>query len=151
MTTIAFDGTHLCADTLITAGSERVGYQSKIYAFSSGYVAYCGDVTACHVVLDWIRKGARKNARPVLELESSFELLWIKKGKVFVVDEELFPRPGFTPYTLGSGAAYALAALHLGCTARQAVELAIKLDTGSGGDIDEVCVKEVKKCSAKKR
>lgn len=141
MTTVAFDGISICADTLITDGDAKAGYQSKIHRWTSGGVdhiaSYAGHLTACHVALSWIKEGMKKKSRPVWDYETDFEIILIKNKEVWVMDETFHLRPGYTPYTLGSGAAYALAALHLGKSAREAVELAIKLDSGSGGEINE--------------
>lgn len=49
---------------------------------------------------------------------------------VWVCDEDMT-----IPNAIGSGADHALTAMDLGCTAREAVEAAIKRDSGSGGTI----------------
>lgn len=141
MTTIAFDGVSLCADTLVTEGDARVGYQRKIHRWKAAGVdhlaAYAGHLTACHLALDWVKKGMKKRQRPVWDYDADFEIILVRDKEVLILDETFHLRPGYTPYTLGSGAAYALAALHLGKSAREAVELACKLDIGSGGEIHE--------------
>lgn len=144
MTTIAFDGVSVCADTRIVAGSAIAGYHRKVFRLDSGIVALCGDYTAGHILLDWVRDGAKPRKKPTMLTEASFELLWVRPDGAFTLDEELHPVPALIPYAAGTGADFAMAALHLGYSARQAVELACKLDTNSGGEIHEETLEEVK-------
>lgn len=141
MTTIAYDGVSLCADTLITQDGTRVGYQRKLHRWRAKGIdhvaAYAGHLAVCHLALEWLKVGAKKKSKPVWDYDADFEIILIRDKEVLVLDETFTLRPGFTPYTSGSGAAFALAALHLGKTAREAVELAIKLDSASGGEINE--------------
>jgi len=143
MTTIALsvqDGKlHLCADTLVTDGSSRVGFTTKIFRIGKGLAAISGHMAACHDALAWVRKGAKPKYRPVWDYEVDFEVLWVRSLlDIQLVDSTFHLMPGSVPYTAGSGAAYAMAALRLGKTAREAVALAIDLDCFSGGVIDEL-------------
>lgn len=142
MTTLAFDGKSICADTLVTSGSGRVGYQRKLYKTPVGILAYCGELTPCRMVLDWAMKGLKKKHKPNLAgFDADFEVLVVSKKGVLVIDPMLYPYPANAPYTAGSGAEYAMAALHMGKTAREAVALACRLDAYSGGEIHEIFVK----------
>lgn len=143
MTTIALahhaGNLRLCADTLVTDGSARVGFTSKIFRIGKGVAAISGHMAACHDALAWIRKGAKAKARPLWDFEVGFEVLWARSPtEVLLVDSTFHLMPGSVPYTSGSGAAYAMAALRLGKTPREAVALAIELDCFSGGEIDEL-------------
>lgn len=143
MTTIALsvqDGKlHLCADNLVTAGSARVGSTPKIFRIGKGLAAISGHMAAAHDALAWLRKGAKPKSRPVWADEVDFEVLWVKSLlDIQVVDNTFHLMPGSVPYTAGSGAEYAMAAIRLGKTAREAVALAIELDCFSGGEIDEL-------------
>ena len=143
MTTIAMsvhDGKlHLCADTLVTQGSARVGYTSKIFRIGNGLAAISGELSACHDALAWVRRGAKAKARPVWADAVAFEVLWVRSLlDIQVIDHTFHLMPVGVPYTAGSGSEYAMAALRLGKTAREAVALAIELDCFSGGNINEL-------------
>lgn len=147
MTTIAWDGVSLCSDSLMTCDGRRVGMMLKIHALhhdqavadgflhKTGMVGISGQVSAAGVVLRWLESGCRE--RPEGDLD--FTALWIKRdGSSWCIEEDFNPYQISCPCAIGSGADIALAALTLGKTAREAVELAIKLDCISGGDIQEL-------------
>jgi len=114
----------------------RVGTMKKIYRTNFGLVAVSGQVSAILRVLQWVDGG---EARLKPEEDLDFTALWIKHdGTAWVVEPDFNPYPMSGPCTLGSGGDIALAALTLGKTAREAVELGIKLDCKSGGDIQEL-------------
>lgn len=141
MTTIAYDGKTICADSLVTAGGVRKGAMVKIVKTRNGWVACAGALTACVRVVDWITDGADVTTTPALSEDEEFQCLWVdRKRKVWYVDGAFTPYPAWVPSAIGSGADFALAALTLGIDARGAVELGIKLDCYSGGDIQEVSV-----------
>lgn len=138
MTTIAYDGKTMCADTLMTCNGTRIGYVSKMERVPDGVVGYAGTVSDCQLVIEWMRGGMKKKDRPELSSTADVGIIYVKNtGEVFLVDEGLMPYPTCVPCAEGSGADFALAAMHLGKTSKQAVKLAIKLDCYSGGAIQE--------------
>lgn len=145
MTTIAWDGHTLAADKLACFGTTRCT-TTKIFRVpdprGGGFAlaGYAGDAAFGEAMVAWITSGAAPETFPAAQRSNED---WVS---FFVV------RPGMpvlkyerTPYpvqfhdelfALGSGREFALAAMYLGKTAREAVEVAIALDTGSGGGID---------------
>ena len=147
MTTIAWDGVSLCSDSLMTCDGVRVGTTKKIRALyggkagrdgllkSTGLVAVAGHASAMEVVSRWLESDCKDKPEDDLD----FTALWIKKdGTVWCIESDFNPYPMSVPCTIGSGGDIALAALTLGKTAREAVELGIKLDCISGGEIQEL-------------
>ena len=135
MTTIAWDGISLCSDSLMTCAGVRVGTMKKIHKLHGGLVAVAGQVSAAQVVLRWLEAGCPDKP----EDDIDFTALWIKRdGTVWCIESDFNPYPMSGPCTIGSGGDIALAALTLGKTAREAVELGIKLDCISGGEIQEL-------------
>jgi hypothetical protein len=136
MTTVAWDSVSLCSDSLMTCDGRRVGTMKKIYRTNFGLVAVSGQVSAVLRVVQWVADG---EARLKPEEDLDFTALWIKHdGTAWGIESDFNPYPMSGPCTLGSGGDIALAALTLGKTAREAVELGIKLDCISGGDIQEL-------------
>lgn len=139
MTTIAFDGVSICADTLVSSDGVRMGHAEKIIKTKNGVVACSGDMATCAKIVDWIGKGASKKRLPALTSDEDFNVLWIdKKKRAWHIETSLVPFRACVPCAEGSGSDFALAAMTAGMNARKAVELAIKLDCYSGGEIQEV-------------
>lgn len=136
MTTIAWDGVSLCSDSLLTSDRIRSGFAKKIFRLvDGGRVGVAGQFSAASVVVDWLKSGRAEKPNDDLD----FAAIWIQAdGSVWCIESDFNPYPMSGACAIGSGSDIALAALTLGKTAREAVELAIKLDCMSGGDIDEL-------------
>lgn len=133
MTTIAWDGKTLAADTLATANGLRDHKTTKAFRHKGVLIAACGSSALCGKFREWVIAG--------MNGESPFE--GAEDGTGFVVSEGAavcFGTSGCWSvsepfYTLGSGYPIALGALAMGATAKQAVEIAARFDTTTGGEI----------------
>lgn len=136
MTTIAYDGVSMCSDSLMTCDGRRVGTMTKIVRLAGGgLLGVAGHASATSVIARWLESGCQDKP----EDDIDFTALWIKKdGTAWCIESDFNPYPMSGPCTIGSGGDIALAALTLGKTAREAVELGIKLDCRSGGEIHEL-------------
>lgn len=139
MTTICWDGTTLAADKRSTIGS-LYRTTTKIYRVGSSLVGYAGSGAQCSEMLAWARGGFRKNRFPDMQrdADSSITLLVIRQNGVIQAYEH-------TPFAIeyedkqfaiGSGRDFALAAMHLGKSAEEAVLLAAEFDPGTGNGVD---------------
>ncbi len=139
MTCIAWDGKTLAADKRATTGG-LIAAVTKIHRIGDLIVGGSGDLTFIGPMLEWIKAGRDPATFPASQKDKDD---W---QPVLVIERDgtpsLYER---TPYPLrfeqqhvaiGSGGEYARAAMHLGCTARAAVEVAIALDCGCGNGID---------------
>ncbi len=144
MTTIAWDGKSLAADRQATSGGggiRRVG-EPKVRHVGRYIYGGMGSMDDVEQIFEWLRNGGG-DPRPRLEEGGSYGLaVDVGTGIAYFVE-------GKTPHLLpvhekvaaaGSGRDYALAALVLGKTAKQAIELAIKLDVFTGIGVDVVRV-----------
>lgn len=139
MTTIAFDGKTLAADSLVTYDGMRVGKSEKIVKVIGGMLGSAGnseDVTAAEA---WFNAG-RPEQRPILTSYIG----------IFIPDDGSVPQeynerlvqmalPTNSPWVAGTGKCFAMAAMLAGKTAPEAVEIAIKLDIYSGGPVRVYC------------
>ena len=140
MTTIAWDGTTLAADRLAVRDYTR--YQvTKIFRFPDGRLfGASGEHTVCTIMRDWLSKPqTERGPRPAIQSDKEYsahclEIVSLNEvyfhnhlGRVQIEDRFAVS---------GSGEQFALAALYCGRTAREAVELASKLDNGTGNGID---------------
>lgn len=135
MTTIAWDGKTLAADTLITCDGEREGYGPKIWRFGPLLIAGDGSRALCLAFRSWV-VGGLKGACPIGGPEREANgLVVMPNGRVVCWGYNGPWDVRLPTYALGSGGRIAQAALHLGKTAEEAVRFAIEHDTGSGGEV----------------
>jgi hypothetical protein len=135
VTTIAFDGRTIAGDSQYH-DNGYVSYAPKVVR-SCGYVyAIAGLSPMFEPLIVWHQKGAVPSAIPIVRSEED-ALLVVAKGAYCVTYTLSVPYPDIIvpPYAWGTGAAYAIAAMRLGKTAFEAVELSIECDRDTGGAI----------------
>ncbi len=133
MTTVAFDGVSLCADSLVTMGTFRAGRANKIHKLADGrlFVA-SGHLDQIHAVKQWLDGGDKP------EETDDFDGYIVDNGKPYCVGNNLCIYEAWTPFVAGSGMEIAMTAMMCGKTAREAVEIACSLDANSGLPVQEV-------------
>jgi 20S proteasome alpha/beta subunit len=142
MTVIAWDGKTLAADKLSTDGTSRRTV-TKIHRLSNGAVlGACGDAGQCREMQAWYCNGAKPEELPpkqrdadtaawLLVIEPGPRILYFQLGPYPILLEDKI-------FAMGSGREYAMAAMHLGKTAREACEVAIALSPECGQGVDEL-------------
>jgi ATP-dependent protease HslVU (ClpYQ) peptidase subunit len=139
MTVIAWDGRTLAADKQSTShGMKRT--TTKIYRVDDGLLALTGDGGHANALLIWFRGQRDRAAWPRAATEDcaghvihfSETGVVIYNGAGCGVGESV--EDAFIAF--GSGRDYAMAAMHLGCDARRAVEVACVFETSCGMGID---------------
>lgn len=140
MTTIAYclQRRQIAVDSRITAGHEICTDAAKKWHERDGVlIVMAGDVAGCEEVIQAMQKGRHRlrksidvvayawNGKSLFEITADGgELDWHP-----VVDDR---------GAIGSGSAYALAAMDKGATPRQAVLAAMKRDTNTGGKVQVI-------------
>lgn len=139
MTTLAYKDGVLAADTKITGGSMTF-YGPKMVRLPDGGMAACaGEAPAMTAFLEWVGKG-QKGKRPAV---SDIDAIIIKAdGSCWSVTNKWPPVRITDALAAGSGAQAALAGMYLGLTAKEAVELACKIDPDSGGEVQTMEVEK---------
>lgn len=141
MSVIAWDGKTLAADKRACYGTTILT-TTKIFRVGDCLVGYTGDAVFGEQMLAWIRAGANVEDFPAAQRDKDD---WC--GVLVITPEGKVSRYERTPnpmtyedefFAAGSGGDFALAAMHLGKTAREAVELACKLDSGCGNGVTEL-------------
>lgn len=140
MTTIAWDGRTLAADRQATVGNA-VFMAKKLHRHDGWLLAYVGDADAGEEMLAWFRAGSKPESFPEKQREYDrfSPLLAIRPGEILVFERT--PHPVQYPpqrFSMGSGRDFALAAMHCGRTAAEAVEIAALFDPGTGFGVDEM-------------
>lgn len=138
MTVIAWDGKTLAADRAAT----NCGYRrtlTKIFRVPGGMVGFAGDGSRAMALLEWFRNGRHPAAYPDFQRgDDAVGCIFIgERGENLGYLHTPHPEIHLDSFdAIGSGRDYALAAMHLGCDARRAVEVACALDNGCGNGID---------------
>jgi len=139
MSVIAWDGKTLAADKLGCMGSLKITI-TKIFCLATCLVGYVGEIDAGEELVDWFSNGAVPGDFPAGQrnIDKSNWLLVIAPDKSIKKYERTpFPITIEDPFfAMGSGRDYAMAAMYLGKTAREAVEIACIFDNGCGNGVD---------------
>ena len=139
MTVIAWDGKTLAADKRATFGT-LIRTTTKIFRVGDALAGYCGDAAFGEEMIAWLKRGAEPADFPASNRDKDdwAPMLVIRKGAP-VARYERSPYPVLfedETFAIGCGRDFAIAAMHLGKNAREAVEVAIALDSGCGNGID---------------
>lgn len=138
MTTIAFDGKTMACDTRIS-GSHSYNTDTKIYENRQFVIGAAGDagvglilvkdesiLVPKHYDCDFSALVWAKDTKTLYRVE--FFKSWNAPLSAVIVMPDPFA-------ATGSGAPYAMAAMHLGCEAGEAVRVASEFDTNTGGKV----------------
>ncbi|MBS7457706.1 hypothetical protein [Coralloluteibacterium stylophorae] len=134
MTTAAYDGHEIAADSQITSGDRRSS-RSKLIRNGDLVAAGAGDFLSIDEVISWLRGEGPKPSSGDAEILAGSRAT----GQVFrylLTSEGLF-RYDVTGqlFSIGSGGDYALGAMSAGTSAREAVRIACKHDLYSSGPV----------------
>ena len=140
MTTIVLVGNTLAADRRVTIGDTIVGDDfKKVFKTPDGWIgAWSGSLTGGHAFQSWAF-GDREGMPPGGNYDG---VLVDVRGRVYNFENGK-PLPNSRKKRFmawGSGTAAALGALYAGATAKKAVLIAQKIDSASGGGVDEVSI-----------
>jgi hypothetical protein len=143
MTTIAWDGRTLAADKQLTASGVR--YETtKAHRLKDGSLfASCGSLENNAAALLWLNGDGEKPVFNSADSDDSFDgILVTPDGIAWLLNKKLHKVRIESPYfSTGSGRDFALLAMRLGKTAREAVEMAAELDIWTGMGVTELTLK----------
>ena len=138
MTVIAWDGRTLAADKRGTVAG--MGYTvTKLHRVRYGLIAFSGGGSHAAELLHWFQGERDPATYPRRDDDSGAGTVHIDlSGRVFMyAAASPFPELVESPFfARGAGRDYAMAAMHLGCDARRAVEVACEFDVTCGNGID---------------
>lgn len=158
MTTLAYRSGVLAFDTQVTAGwGGRVGTFRKGAVVGQYLIGCSGTLHACQMFMRWFTDAYAysincgelivppPHIKEYMDEDDSINVLVIRRdGKVFSYDGVVHPYEIDGEFhARGSGSAFALGAMEMGASARQAVEAAIKWDTGSGGTVQTLNLSDI--------
>lgn len=126
----------MAADGLITGGSIRDGFLTKIRKRKDGALAgAAGNGALAQAYLDWFANPSPKKGKPpplCVDNETATIFMVEPNGQIVMIRHYGPMRVNAPYYAMGSGEEIALGAMEFGATAEQAVEVAGKLDVNTG-------------------
>lgn len=140
MTVICWDGHTLAADKMADVGGLRRSV-TKAHRIQGCLTAYAGSTPHGEEMLDWFKRGAKPADFPPSQRDNEnwAGLLAITPdGEILKFENTPFPVrfDHWQTIAIGSGRDYAMASMHLGKSAQEAVEIACLFDTGCGNGVD---------------
>lgn len=143
MTTIAWDGKTLAADSMVTGNGMRIGRITKAYRVGRLLVGLAGTVGLAQAFLHWLAEGAKGDPPSMKAEDGDAEVMVVlPDGRIATFDKYGRDQMASTQYAIGSGGRFALGAMAAGADARRAVEIASELDCFSGGPITTLVMAE---------
>jgi ATP-dependent protease HslVU (ClpYQ) peptidase subunit len=134
MTTIACDGKSMAGDGLATCGDAIFGRRFvKVRPLSDGrIVGVSGSAFHIEPFVEWLEKGGEK---PKIDTNNFEALVLQTDGTCLCYDAECRAVPEDVPTATGSGRAFAIGAMDAGADASDALAIAARRDTHTGGQI----------------
>jgi ATP-dependent protease HslVU (ClpYQ) peptidase subunit len=155
VTTICYRDGIIAADSRSTYEGEysgtRVARCEKLYRKYIGkkgrrhevIIGVSGESSPALVFLDWYDGTTKPIPDPLKDMDADFCALIYSKYGLFEVDAYCRPERVLEEFwAVGSGSKAALGAMHAGCTARQAVAIACKIDPYSAPPITFMSLKK---------
>lgn len=142
MTTIAYRDGVLASDSLGNRNGLRRKVK-KVYRVGDHIMGGCGNYQDCIAFVNW---WPQRNERELSFRQYSGDkdapdlyMIVVGPGGAQAWGEHLQPTDILDDfYAVGSGASAAMAAMHMGASAEEAVRIASLVDIGTGGDIETV-------------
>jgi hypothetical protein len=145
MTTIAWDGRTVAADSQVAAGGVVVGSAQKLRHVGDTVYSLTGSGCLFDPMIKWAEAGLTPEAKPVAEGDAAeTTLLIFRGGRAWMVKPVLpYLEELFAPDAWGAGAEIAIGALDHGASAEQAVQIAIKRSIHTGGAVQTIDLQNI--------
>jgi len=150
MTIIAYRDGIIASDSQETHSDGRKAPCKKIYKSRDGVIiGTAGDSYTGLMLVDWFERGARLDDAPDLShvsTDEDFECLIVESRENIYTMNRFFQRYDIELmnnefYAIGCGSGYAMVAMEMGATAKEAVKVTCKYDAYCGGNIQVMKVK----------
>lgn len=134
MTVVAWDGQVLACDRMMTSGGLRQTTR-KLFDIEGGAMAFTGSIDSGLALVDWVKNGGEWPA--CQKTDDWAQALIVKNGKCYGLAQQPFMYEILDPFTsVGSGRDFAIAAMHCGRSAVEAVEVAASYCINCGNGVD---------------
>ena len=122
----------MASDSMASDGTTRSSV-TKIFRIKDSVVGVSGAYSSCMAVIHWLKQGSPEDDIPdfkdvyALSLRSSGIWMWDGHPHPYKLNDKFA--------AVGSGSQAALAALHLGLSPKDSVQVAAKIDPSTGGRV----------------
>lgn len=138
MTTIAYRGGILAADTLIAYTHYTNGTRDKIAECGDYHVAMAGPTYLKSEFEGWVRSGCSASSVPPIIMDNQHEfsaILVAPWGAAFEFGHGYLIPIDADYHAIGSGAQFAMGAMAFGASAEDAIQCAMAHDKATGGHV----------------
>jgi len=141
VTTLVIKDGVIAADTKVSCGGSHFGEITKIAMSPDGWwVGASGESGHPMILLDFVREtkmGKRIKKMPEVDWDKVSVIAMNPEGGMYMIENSFIVVPVRGKYVAdGSGGAFAQAAMEAGANAVEAARIAMRLDNGSGGEIE---------------
>ena len=148
MTTIAWRDDLMAADSQSEMGGIKSRNETKLHRVRDALIGISGEAFSGDLFLQWYSDGAkplRLTELPDIDKEDEFDALVLTRKGVFVAGRYFNLIRVNDPFiAIGSGAMAAMAAMYCGKNAIQAVQIASRCDTDTGGTVRHMRLEDTK-------
>lgn len=134
MTTIAYDGISIASDSQV-GGAYLDGGNKKVIRAGKSYFGVAGALEDQVAFFAWHRGGEKPKVS-----DDNFEGIEVRGKSVYWWGSNLVACKIRAPAAIGSGTQFAMGAMLAGATAKEAVKIAAKLDSGTGRSIRSISI-----------
>jgi len=142
MTTIAVRNGIMACDSMVGVSSDGGGdrayfHSEKVYPIEGELIGGSGETAGILIWIEWYMDGCEDKKLRKRMWEVDFDIVLLHSdGRIQTSDACGNIEDCHEPfYAIGSGTKCALAAMHMGATAAEAVEIAKKIDPHTGGKV----------------
>jgi hypothetical protein len=136
MTTIAWDGKTVAADSLKVYGAyASPGNYEKIIQRAGIVFACAGNASLFEPMIKWYLDGADPKECPCVGKDEAALLVFRDDKAFYYRTEAPYADEPHAPDAWGAGSEFAIGAMHAGADARRAIEIAITCSPFSGRDV----------------
>ena len=133
MTTIVTDGTTMAGDSQSNGPYTLPTGFCKVRLIKGALIGCAGRMAQAELFFKWWADRCRDDSQP--KVDDNFEALVVIDGRVWTYDDRFSPINVGEPAATGSGQSFAMGAMLAGASPKEAVEIAMRLDTDTGGRI----------------
>lgn len=134
MTTVVANKNSMASDSLCSHGGLKSA-ATKIIKVNGDLIGVAGDLSDLYKFIKWY-----KNKKLKMVPINSDILVLTKKGDLYTYEDDIGICVQEEFYAIGTGSYAAMAAMYMGATPEEAVEVACKVDIFSGGEVK--CLKK---------
>lgn len=144
MTTVAWDGAMIAADSRVSSGNKIMTPRLKLYVCKNEAIAICGDWSGASLMREeYVRRGKIDKWKPAYGDESSI-IVFNPSGARAISKNNLIGEVSDEKEAIGSGSEFADGCLRCGLNAHDTVEKTSGYDMFTGDGVKSIGINQLK-------